>query len=636
MLDGLRVASQNWLGRGFMAAMLLAMIAGLAILGVSDVFRGFSSRRLVKVGSGEITIDAYRYAYQTELRRLQERLRRAITNEEARRAGLDQQVLDRLITDATLDQRAKSLGLAIGDDDVQRQLRAEKVFHGPSGEFDPARFRDIIANAGFTERSFLVDQRGAYLRKEIADALVYGIEPPRLMLEAIHRFRGETRTLEAFLLPVSALQGVAAPSAEEVKKFYQEHEYAFRAREYRKLNILAATPTTLARPDEVSDDEVRKRFDEVKDRRYGKAEKRDVKQMVFQSDAEAREALARLKGGLSFDALAAERKLNPKDVNLGVVSAADFGDPKVAAAVFAPKEPGFAEIVSTPFGRIISQVLRIEPGVLTKTYEQAAPELRAEIAAAKAGPRLAPLRDKIEDQRAAGKTLAETAEAVGLKTREIDFVDELGVDKSGKSVLAEIPGGAELLKAAFASDKGVDNEAVASRDGGHVWFDVTEIEQSRAKTFDEVKGDVEAAIRRDAERQALSAKAEELVGALRAGKPIDNLAGELGLPLREIKDMKRADRADYTPATILQFFEVPVKGAGATPVDGGQLIFYVASAITPPFEPESAATRAVAQQLRPALANDLLEQYVGGLEKALNVDINQKALQAAVGGDNER
>jgi len=32
----------------------------------------------------------------------------------------------------------------------------------------------------------------------------------------------------------------------------------------------------------------------------------------------------------------------------------------------------------------------------------------------------------------------------------------------------------------------------------------------------------------------------------------------------------------------------------------------------------------------------VLEQYVGGLEKALGVDINQKALQAAIGGDGEK
>ncbi len=172
MLDGLRAASQNWFGRGLMALVLGFIVISFAVWGIGDVFRGFTTQRLVKVGGGEITVEAYRYAYQNELQRLQQRLRRAITNEEARRAGLDQEVLNRLITDAALDQRAKGLGLSISEDGVQRMLKSEKAFQGPGGEFDPERYREIVRNAGFNERSFLVDQKGAYLRKEITDSVV--------------------------------------------------------------------------------------------------------------------------------------------------------------------------------------------------------------------------------------------------------------------------------------------------------------------------------------------------------------------------------------------------------------------------------------------------------------------------------
>ncbi len=374
----------------------------------------------------------------------------------------------------------------------------------------------------------------------------------------------------------------------------------------------------------------------VKDQRYGTAEKREVSQLVIKSETEARNALERLKGGLSFDALIAERKLDPKDVNLGLVKRSDFGDPKVGAAVFAPASPGYADIVATPFGYVISQIRKIEPAVYSKSFEQAQGELRAQIAQAKAGPEIRKVRDAIEEQRGAGKTLAETAKAVGLETRDVSWIDDFGRDKFGKSIVENLPGGQELLKAAFASDKGVDNEAVATRDGGYVWFDVTDIEQSRQQTFDEVKGEVEAAMKREAQQKALSAKAEELVEQLRSGKPIDNLSGELGLPLRHIGDVRRANRSDYSPSTVVQFFEVPLHGVGAAPAEGGQLIFYVAQSMTPPFDPNSAETKKLVEQLKPALQNDVLEQYVGGLEKALNVDINQKALQSALGGDSER
>ena len=101
---------------------------------------------------------------------------------------------------------------------------------------------------------------------------------------------------------------------------------------------------------------MRKLYDEVKSKRYGTPEKRDVRQLVLKTDKEAEEALARLKGGMDIDALAAELKLNPKDVDLGFVEQRDFGDAKVGAAVFALTQPGLAEPVHTAFGTVVSQV----------------------------------------------------------------------------------------------------------------------------------------------------------------------------------------------------------------------------------------------------------------------------------------
>ncbi len=167
MLEGLRVASQNWIGRAIMALVMGVIVVSFAIWGVGDVFRGMTTQRLARVGSGEVTVEAYRNAYQNELRRIQQRLRRAITNQEAHQSGLDLQILERLVTEVALDQKARSLGLAASDETTQRLLAAEKVFQGPDGKFDAMRFKQIANDAGFTERGFVADQKSAYLRKAL-------------------------------------------------------------------------------------------------------------------------------------------------------------------------------------------------------------------------------------------------------------------------------------------------------------------------------------------------------------------------------------------------------------------------------------------------------------------------------------
>jgi peptidyl-prolyl cis-trans isomerase D len=636
MLEGLRVASQNWFGRIVMGLVMGFIAISFAVWGIGDVFRGGGGRRLAKVGSSEITVEAFKSAYQTELQRLQQRLRRAITNEEARRGGLDQQVLDRLITDAALDQKTRQLGLSMSEEQTQKSLKAEKVFQGPNGQFDAERFKQIVNNAGFTERSFVTDQKSALLRKALTDAVTVGVEPPRLMTEAFYKFRNEARAIDYFLLPQSAAGEIATPSEDEQKKYFAEREQSFRAKEYRGLIVLAATPTTLAKPADVPEAEVRKLYDDVKGKRYGAPEKREVRQIVFKNEQEALDAKARLAAGkITFDGLIAERKLAANDVNLGVVETRDFGDQRVAASVFALAKPGIAELATTPFGTALSEVRAILPGAYSKSFEQAQAELRLEIAQQQSAPSVKSLRDAIEDQRAAGKTLAEAAKNAGLEIRDIKAVDAEGRDASGKEITG-LPDGADLVKAAFASDKGVDNDVLATRDGGYVWFEVTSVEPARQKSFEEVKDAVAAAMRDEAAQKALTAKANDLVEKLRAGKPLDDVAQAEKLEAKRATEVKRAQRPDFSAKTIVAFFDAPLHGAGAVAVDGGQIVFFVKDVATPAFDAASAEAQLINQQLKQALLNDLLEQYVGGLERALNVEINQRALQVATGADADK
>lgn len=634
MLEGLRVASQNWIGRSIMALVMGFIVISFAIWGVGDVFRGMTAQRLARVGRGEVTVDAFKNAYQNELRRIQQRLRRALTNEEARRYGLDLQVLERLITGVALDQKAASLGLASSDETAQRLLAGEKALQGPDGKFDAERFKQLARDSGVTERGLLAEEKAGYLRKILTDIAVVGVEPPKLMVEAIHNFRNESRTVDYIVLPASAAGAASTPTDVELKKYFTDHEQTFRAKEYRKLTVLAATPSSLARPGEVSDADVQKLYDEVKGKRFGTPEKREVRQIVFKTDKEAEGALARLKAGVDIDALAAELKLNPKDIDLGLVESRDIGDSRVAAAVFALAQPGLAEPVQTPFGTVVSLVKKIAPGVYAKTVEQAAPELRAELAARAATPEVRRLHDAIEEQRASGKPLAETARAVGLDTRVIDGVDDAGRDRDGKPI-ADLPAGPDLLKAAFASDVGVDNDTVATRDGGYVWYEVNAVEPARQKTFEEVKGAVLDTMRNDAAQKALADKGEEIAEKLRSGQPIEDIAKALGLEVKRANDVKRASRPDLAQNAIVQIFDVPPRGAGSVAVDTGRLVFFVRDAVTPPFDPASIESKAIAEQLKPALHNDLLEQLVGGLEKNLGVEINQKMLELATGAQPE-
>ena len=64
-----------------------------------------------------------------------------------------------MLTGAALDQDAKRLGLALSDAEIARIIKADKIFAGPTGAFDQARMNEILRDNGYTETSYIREQR---------------------------------------------------------------------------------------------------------------------------------------------------------------------------------------------------------------------------------------------------------------------------------------------------------------------------------------------------------------------------------------------------------------------------------------------------------------------------------------------
>ena len=96
------------IGRAIMTVVMGLIIVSFVIWGVGDMLRGFTSTTVASVGSTKITQQEFRDSYQRTLQQYQRRLRQPITNEQARAIGLDNEVLQRLISEAALDNTTAS------------------------------------------------------------------------------------------------------------------------------------------------------------------------------------------------------------------------------------------------------------------------------------------------------------------------------------------------------------------------------------------------------------------------------------------------------------------------------------------------------------------------------------------------
>lgn len=631
MLQSKRASIKGWFGRIVTAVLMGLIILSFAIWGIGDIFRGFGANNLAQVGGVEIGADTYRNAYQTELQTLQRAEHRNITNEEAHQYGLDGQVLSRLVSEATLDDQARRLGLAMSDEDIKKAIVNDDNFKGMAGRFDRQAFDGFLRDEGFTEKTYLRQQRSVRVRRQIVDALTNGVQLPKALLEAIFRFQMETRSVDYILFSSASAGPLPAPSQEELKAYFENNRQLYATPEFRSLVVVPVTPASIAKPDDVSDADARIRYEEIKNERFGAPEKREVAQILFASDAEAKEARAKIDAGKTFDDLLGEKNLTPKDASLGTVARTGLVDKNVADAAFSLKEGEVSAPVKARFGTVILRAGKITASTV-KPYSDVAAELKREIALRRAQSEITRIHDVIEDQRTSGKPLTEASKSTGLEPRVIIAIDATGNDPQGVPV-KDLVDGAALLKAAFASDIGVDNDTLRVQGGGYQWFEVAKIEKAREKTFDEAKAEIEKAWREDKAGKLLSAKTAELVKKLDAGESMAAIgAAEGNLAVKHASDVRRAGSSGLALNVVTQIFNVGVHRAGSvSSEDGGRILFQVVDSATPAFDPEAAELTNIMSDVKRGFDEDVIAQYLAKLESDIGVKLNTKVLSAATG-----
>jgi peptidyl-prolyl cis-trans isomerase D len=615
-----------------MAVVMGVLIISFGVWGIADIFRGFGQSTLAKIGHTEISINEFRQLYTEKLQQISRQFGRPLTPDQARAFGLDRQLLQQTIAEAALDEEARRIGLGQSEAETMRMIVNDPNFKGVGGAFDPARFQATIRQFGFTEQRYVADQRRVSLRRQITGTISAGLEPPKVLIEALSRFQNEQRSIEYVKLDAAQAGAIDPPSPETLAGYFDEHKTQFRAPEYRKISFVVVTPEEIGKWSEVSDEDAKKVFEQRRDK-LGTPERREVSQIVFPNAEEAATARSRLASGTSFDDLAKERGLNPADADLGLIAKSAVIDPAIADAAFSLPSGEISQPVQGRFGVALVKVGKIEPGV-EPSYESVASSLKKDLATERARKSVAELRDKMEDERGGGASVVEAAQKLGLTPVTIDAVDRSGRLPNGQLV-ANIPRGLDVVSQAFNSDVGVDNDPI-SFSGGYVWYDVLGITPSHERGLEEVKDQVEARWRDDQIASRLKAKASEIVQKVEQGGKLADEAAAAGSKIETASAFKRdASLPGVASSVIAAAFRTAKDSVGQTSGTGGSewIVFRVTDVSVPPVDLASDDMKKLKETLERGLTDEQVAQYVTKLESDIGTSINQAAFAQVTGAN---
>jgi peptidyl-prolyl cis-trans isomerase D len=630
-LDTLRKGA----GRLFGMILMGLLVISFAIWGIADIFRGYGSQTLIRVGDSEITAREYARAQQEVLRSMSSSAGRSLSLQEAREAGLEKRVLERLIGGAALDAHARDLRLGVSDSALLEAVKKDPAFQDSTGNFNPLALQQALRSLDLSEQGYLAAEREQNLRRQLLSTIGKAATTPSIFLAAFNEYNNETRSLRYVVVPKTAAGPVPDPTEDDLKRYYESHHAKFTQPEFRKLGVIAVTPETVKDKVAISEDDLKAAFERDKDK-LGTPERRRVEQIAFPDQAAADAAYQTIQAGTDFVALAKEQGLSESDIDLGLLKRTEMADPAIADAAFKLEANKVSSPITGQLGKtVLLRVTAIEPGKEI-SFEEAKPELEKKVLKDRAQAAILDLHDRIEDERASGTQLSEVADKFKLNYQVFDQVDRRGQAPDGST--PALPQKTELLNAAFTTEVGVENDPLDAKDEGLIWYEVLGVTPQQLKSFDQVKDEVAKDWRADEERSRLAKYTDDLVKSLNGGKTLEDLAKDLNSQVLTTEPLKREGMTvNVLPNAVLQAFSLPEGGYGSAPsgVDEGRIVFQVAK-ITPPPPLDEQSVQQLKQRLTSFFGEDVIGEYFSALENRYGVSVNQQALSKLAGGGEEQ
>jgi peptidyl-prolyl cis-trans isomerase D len=592
------------------AKVLVALLViSFAVWGIGDIFTLRLDSRVAKVGDAEVSAEAFADALLRQQSRISREAGELVSFEQLRQAGVAGAVLNSLIRDAAFGEELEALGLSASDAKVADAIRQHPAFQGPGGQFSAQFYQLSLQQQGMSVPEFEALTRTLLAQDILVETARAGAVPPPGAAQRIAVYRGEARGVNVMTLTLDTAPDPGTPDEAALSAFYEANQERFRLPERRWGEYLHIDPERLIAGLAPSEDELRAAYEAERDR-YTVAERRAIDQLTFPDRAAAEAAMAQLASGeVSFEAIAGQRGMKPADTDLGQVTQGDL--PQAAAGlVFGAAEPGIVGPVGLPAGFAVYRVREITPGG-ARPFEEVRDEL-AERLARDAALREAPeVANKVEELRAAGKTMAEIAAETAAVHSKIEGLAQDGSLAAGGKAEG-LPAEPAFLEEVFAALDAEERDLVETEAGGYFLVMVSRTEPSRVPPLKEIRDRVAEAWRDARRLEALEARAAEIAGRLGEDASIWDVGDELGVAVLPLAPFTRLNPPEELPPALIDkvFRARSAGGVFAAAPEGDRVVVAQVASITVP-QPEQIETqsRRIDEALADSLSRDMAEYF---------------------------
>lgn len=625
MLQEMRKYSKSWFANILLGVLALSFVSW----GVGDMISGRTDTSVAKVGGTAIDQQEFRRDLQNAMK--QEGARRggqSLTDDEARKIGLGASVLEQKIASTTLDNVVTKLGLTVSDAQVTAAIQRIPSFSGLTGQFDRRVFQQAVERFGYSEQGFIQLMRQDMARSQLTRAIESGFTIPPGYAKFLVAYFFETRAADYIVVDDKALGPIAPPPDATLEAYVKAHPGQFSTPEYRDVTYAWIAPADVAAQIKVTDEQIKQAYDENKSL-YVIAEKRDLQQLNFDSEAAAKAAHDKATKAAKFEDLVNEKgeKATPQIA----LTPADL-DANASKAVFALAKDAVSAPQKLPSGKwALFKVTAITPGI-NRTLDEVKEEIRGKIVEQLAIAKLTDISNAYTDASSSGLELTDAAKKVGMHTGRVTAMDAQGLAPDGSKTAA--PDDAEFRSIVFRTEAGETVDPQPAKSNVVYVVAVNGATPPKLKPLAEVRERALAAWTAQERAIRLKQKAQDLTAQANKEGSLDGAAKAIGATIQKSPAIQHGfSDATFSSALVQALFQA---GPGKTAVgprtqNGGYVVARVTGIVHPMLADKDPRFLMAMQQLGQMAGSTVSESYVAQQRAAQKVTYNRKNIDSVQG-----
>ena len=532
MLERIREGSQGPWAMAIIALIVLSFV----FAGVSSYVSSSGSSAAAEVNGEPISQQDVERAYQAQRARLEAQFGEGISalfSDENYLRDFRMNVLDRLIADTLIEQKAKELGMRVSDKQIRDAITAMPEFQ-TEGSFDNERYLMLLRQNGFQPSDFRDYMRQQMTREQLSRAVQASDFSLPEEVSLAHRLQGQTRNADYLIVDSAPFAASVELSDEEVQAFYDENISRFDTLEKVNLAYVTLAVEDLKADVSVSEEEIEQEYqDNIA--LYKTTEERRVSHILIEfgddKDAakeKAESLLAEVEQGADFADLAEANSADTFSAENGGdldFITAGMMDPSFDEAAFAISNVGeTSEVIETEFGYHIIKLTDMKP-VETTPLAEVRDEIEAQLLTDKATDEFFALQSEMANLAfEVPDTLEDVAGAVNGKIKETGLVTASAVPAA-----LNVPAVTSKMFDPDFIAEGLNSDVIELSNDEVVVIRVVGHEPQRTQALDEVRTQILAQLRARKAQEAAAEWADNVVEQVQAGESPELSIGDVTL-----------------------------------------------------------------------------------------------------------